>query len=135
MLDSKVKHEMDVEKNNEKISEMRAERYIMQSIAKKAIPTERVATCLRLRVKKRGNDCYGNIKIWQHQQTKRAFYTGLNVCGSPWTCPVYASKISERRKLELKQAFEAHSENGGYFGFLTLTFKHSREDKLNDILE
>lgn len=119
----------------EKVREIRSERYIMQSIAKKAIPDFRVSTCLRTRIRKTGNDHYEDIKVWKHQQTNKAFYSGLNVCASVWTCPVCAAKISERRKLELEQAFKQHQSQKGHIGFLTLTFKHSRTDKLDDILQ
>lgn len=124
-----------VEEINEKVREIRAERYLLQSIAKKSIPSERVSTCLRLRIKKRGETNYEDIKVWKHQNTGKAFYSGLNVCGSVWTCPVCASKISERRKIELEQAFKAHKNEGGQVAMLTLTFKHSRDDVLKDILD
>ena len=95
----------------EKAREARSERYIMQSIAKKAVPEERVSTCLRTRIRKKGNDHFEDIKVWKHTQTNKAFYSGLNVCASVWTCPVCAAKITERRKLELEQAFKQHQAN------------------------
>ena len=114
---------------------VRAERYAMQSIAKDLLPKERVSICLRTRIKKRGNDYYEDIKVWQHLNAGKAFYSGLAVCGSVWTCPVCASKISERRKNELHKATTAHKQAKGYLAMLTLTIRHKRTDKLDALLD
>lgn len=128
--------EFDLE---QKIRELRVERYALQSIAKKALePIEfktkdkkaRVAHCLR-RIQKKD----GHVTVHQHRKTNKAFYSGLSVCGSVWQCPVCASKISEKRRKELNTAFQTHKSNGGKIVMLTLTFKHKRTDKLSDILE
>lgn len=71
----------------------------------------------------------------QSRQHQKAFYSGLQVCGSVWTCPVCAAKISERRRLELLQAIERHQAGGGAVLLLTLTVPHTRFDKLSDVLE
>lgn len=118
-----------------KVREARAERYAMQSVARKAIPDERVSICLRNRIVKRGSDKYEDIKVWKHRQTHKAFYSGLIVCGSVWCCPICASKITERRKQELKIAFDTHKSNGGKIAMLTLTFSHDKTDKLKDLLD
>ena len=115
--------------------EVRAERYAMQSIAKDLLPKERVSICLRARIKKRGNDHLEDIKVWQHLNANKAFYSGLAVCGSVWTCPVCASKISEKRKNELHKATTAHKQSKGFLAMLTLTIRHKRSDKLQGLLE
>ncbi|WP_231638776.1 protein rep [Paenibacillus sp. JCM 10914] len=56
------------------------------------------------------------------------------VCGSVWVCPVCASKISERRRSELKTAFKGHLDTGGHCTMVTLTFSHSARDKLDELL-
>lgn len=121
----------DHSKSDEKTEILRAvrtERYACQSVAKLAVPNERVKICLRQPV---GNE----VEVWRHQKTDKAFYTGLMVCGSVWTCPVCAAKISERRKNELKQAIDQHKASGGRLALLTLTFSHKRTDKLKTTLE
>lgn len=113
-----------------KLRAVRSERYLMQSVAKKALPDERVSTCLRLVTNSQ------NVQVWKHLKTQKAFYNGLMVCGSLWHCPICAAKISEKRRLELKQAFEYYETvEKGHIAFLTLTFKHVRSDSLKDILD
>lgn len=116
-------------KNAEPLKDERFLRYQMQSAAKHILPKNRVAICLRHQI-----DKYGDVDVFKHRSTQRAFYGGLMVCGSVWTCPVCASKISERRRLELKTAFKAHLDSGGYCTMVTLTFSHSARDKLDDLL-
>lgn len=111
-----------------KLRHARSERYALQSVARVALPNERVSKCLRLSINQ------SLVQVWQHIKTQKAFYGGLAVCGSVWHCPVCASKIAERRKLELMKAFEQHIKNKGYIAMLTLTFSHSRFDSLRDIL-
>lgn len=111
-----------------KIRAIRSERYACQSVSRKALPNERVAFCLR---KINGN----NVSVHKHKKTQKSFFGGLLVCGSVWTCPVCAAKISERRKKELESAFSQHKENGGFISMLTLTFSHSKTDRLKDMLQ
>ena len=135
---STVSEDMESEKKIDVFElqrEFRAERYAMQSIAKDLLPKERVSTCLRMRIKKRGEECCESIKVWQHLDTGRAFYSGLAVCGSVWVCPVCASKISERRKSELHKAITVHKQSGGFLVMVTLTIRHKRIDKLETLLE
>lgn len=113
----------------------RAERYAMQSVARKALPTERVSICLRNRIVKRGSDKFEEIKVWKHRETLKAFYSGLMVCGSVWLCPVCAAKISERRRKEIHQAFNEHKKQGGKIALLTLTFSHKESDRLKVLLD
>ena len=112
---------------DDKLRMVRAERYACQSVARKALPKEKVSMCLR---RVNGN----NVSVHQHHKTQKAFYGGLLVCGRVWQCPVCAAKISERRKLELQQAFELHKADGGKIAMLTLTFSHKKFHKLQDLL-
>lgn len=111
-----------------KLRLIRTERYACQSVSRKALPNERVNMCLR---KINGN----HVSVYKHQKTGKSFFGGLLVCGSVWTCPVCAAKISEKRKQELESAFEQYRSNGGHISMLTLTFSHKKMDRLRDILE
>lgn len=113
---------------DDKLRLVRSERYACQSVARKALPKERVGMCLRMV----GGDF---VSVHRHKKSNRSFFGGLLVCGSVWTCPVCAAKISEKRRLELQTAFNAHKEEGGYICMLTLTFSHQKSDRLKDILE
>lgn len=120
--------DLDDCKLEEKMQFSKIKKYHLQSVSRTILYDFRVRNCLR--------SINGNyVGVHQHNVTKRAFYSGLQICGSVWTCPICASKISERRRKELKQAFEFHKEAGGYIAMLTLTFKHKRADSLDKILE
>lgn len=121
---------MDTEKMelDEKMRALRVERYALQSVARKVLPTEKVSQCLR-----QVNNKY--VTVHKHLKTDKAFYSGLRVCGRPWICPVCSAKISEKRVKELRTAFQAHRKDGGRIAMLTLTFSHQRTDKLADILD
>lgn len=105
----------------------RSERYACQSVARKALPEERVSRCLRQVIS-------GSVEVWKHLETKKAFFNGLVICGSVWVCPVCAAKISERRRQELKKAYDTHIAEGGKVALLTLTFSHFKKDRLKETL-
>ncbi len=107
----------------------RVERFSLQSVARKILPNFRTAVCLRHRQKNK------DVQVWQSREFSTAFYSGLQVCGSVWTCPVCAAKIAERRRAEIISAMTLHKAAGGFVNLLTLTAPHSRTDKLAVILE
>lgn len=107
----------------------RVERFALQSVARDILPKSRTAFCLRSRIK--GGEGVG---VWRSTQHQTAHYSGLIVCGSVWTCPVCAAKISERRRLELQAAIAQHRESGGDAYLLTLTTPHGRRDDLEQLL-
>ena len=114
---------------DQKLREVRKERYAVQSVARLALPQERVSKCLRMA--HNGSQ----VEVWKHLKTEKAFYNGLLVCGSVWTCPVCAAKISERRKAEITEAFSKHKVEGGKIALLTLTFSHKKTDRLKVTLK
>lgn len=57
------------------------------------------------------------------------------VCGSVWVCPVCASKITERRRLELSQGVESWKDQGGSVYLLTLTVPHYASNALSSVLD
>lgn len=58
----------------------------------------------------------------------KAFYHGLQVCSMPWTCPVCASKISERRRQEVAKAMQQAENLGLLVKLVTLTVPHGLGD-------
>lgn len=119
-------HESD---ENDQISDARILRYQMQSVAKALLRKHRVGICLRHQIEK-----YGSVDLYKHRQSGKVHYGGLMTCGNVWVCPVCAAKVSERRRKELKTAFDAHLAAGGHCTMLTLTFAHTARDKLYDLL-
>lgn len=106
----------------------RFERFALQSAARRLLPQSRTAKCLRLRQKGR------EIQVIKSKEHGSCSYKGLQTCGSVWACPVCAAKISERRRVELKAATDAHIAAGGMVYLLTLTNAHHFGDDLGDLL-
>lgn len=106
----------------------KVQRFALQSVARKFLPTFRVSKCLRLRQSNQP------IEVWKSKNFPSASYAGLQTCGSVWVCPVCAAKIAERRRFEIIDAMATHKDNGGTVNMLTLTAPHTRTDKLVDIL-
>lgn len=75
-----------------------------------------------------------NVDILQ-TPAGRFGYGGLFSCGSVWLCPVCASKISEKRRIELGQALKVAEAKGLHPLHLTLTAPHHLGEKLDDLLE
>jgi len=107
--------------------EAKRKRFALQRVSAFLLPNERVAHCLRRRIDPEG------VKTWLSEQA-RAFYSGLLVCGWVWGCPVCASKISERRRVELFEAIRRWMERGGTVFLLTLTIPHHAGEGLEKLL-
>lgn len=88
----------------------------------------RVAGCVRRRV---GAD----VAVMHSARLQKAHFAGLMVCGSVWTCPPCAAKVSERRKQEIVKATDTHKAGGGALYMITHTFAHQRADQLGDTME
>lgn len=113
----------------------RFNRYRLQNVSRSVLSdTEtprggqfRVLKCVRTRLA-------DDVRVLMSEEHKRAHYSNLMICGSVWTCPVCAAKISERRKKEIEAAANVHTEAGGHMLMVTLTFSHGRLDKVKDLL-
>lgn len=113
----------------------RAARFSAQSSAGKLLAKEatprgtqwRVTGCVRRKIG-------AEVGIMYSASAKKAHFGGLMVCGSVWTCPPCAAKVSERRKLEVVQATDLHKSQGGGLYMVTWTTSHKRSDNLGDWL-
>lgn len=75
------------------------------------------------------------VKVKHHVEFGTASYSGLVTCGSVWACPLCASKIQGRRRLEIEQVMSWHEEvNSGKAVMVTFTFPHIVFDSLRDLL-
>lgn len=71
----------------------------------------------------------------RHNQGMPANYRNLATCGSVWACPVCASKIQERRRLELEHLVQWSNDQGYQAIMVTFTFPHTSFHALGDLLE
>jgi hypothetical protein len=53
-----------------------------------------------------------------------AHYSGVETCGSVWSCPVCSAKIREGRAREIEDGVSRHIAAGGGVAFLTVTVPH-----------
>lgn len=104
-----------------------AERFRLKFIAGDFLPEERVCTCFRKRISL-------HVAVRKSIEHNACFFTGTQICGGLWFCPVCAAKISERRRLEVQSAFVQHKAAGGLISFCTRTVPHSDTDSLESIL-
>ena len=123
----------------ENLSFLRLERWGLLSVAREVLrpfhrkdkkgqlqKKFRVVQCMRLPIE---ND----VQVMKKNNT--AHYAGLNTCGSVWTCPVCASKITEKRRVELRGAMDRWQDQGGSVVMVTSTIPHTLHDRLDDILK
>jgi hypothetical protein len=75
------------------------------------------------------------VAVLHSAQLGKAHFGNLMICGSVWTCPVCAAKISEGRKQEIKTATDAHRAAGGALYMITHTFSHQRCDDIKDLMK
>ena len=108
----------------------RAERFLLKSAAFRLLPSDhRTRKCMRWRLPEL------DIQVLRSRTKERAYYHGLQVCAMPWTCPVCASKISERRRIEVANAIEQGKVLGLEVKLVTLTVPHGLGDDLPVLLD
>ncbi|MGI2002405.1 hypothetical protein, partial [Shewanella frigidimarina] len=83
----------------------RANRWALKSVVNKLLPDIRTSKCMVFRAPLPDGGV-SDIKLCRGTDTKKAYYHGLMSCGSIWTCPICAAKVSERRRQELKSALQ-----------------------------
>lgn len=100
-------------------------KYDVQEYMAQILPGDRVAWCMRLW--RTGTE---QMEIRHVQARGTAVYNNVMVCGSVWTCPVCAARITERRRVELSGAIEKWRGAGGGVFMAAFTMQHSIEDEL-----
>lgn len=110
----------------------RLKRWELQASARELLPESRLRVCYRHRQKQTDF-----VRVYRRGEGEKAstYYRGLQVCGSVWSCPVCASKITERKRQELVRVIEQHVKAGGGVMLLTLTVPHTREDRAFEVAD
>lgn len=67
-------------------------------------------------------------------KNERFSYRGLFTCGNIWQCSVCASKISEKRRIELNQALKVSDEKGLTVIHGAFTAPHHLGESLHDLI-
>lgn len=75
------------------------------------------------------------VGVHYRPEFMQAHYRGLATCGSVWACPVCASVIQERRRLELEHLVQWAGDQELQAIMVTFTFPHTSFDTLSDLLD
>lgn len=73
------------------------------------------------------------VRLSDTDHGRRAGLSGLQSCGSPWSCPVCARKIGAERSEEVARVLRAVAAQDGSAGLVTLTMRHDRGHLLSDL--
>ena len=110
------------------VGERQIRRFALLDAARRLLPGERVASCMRQIMPGRST-----VEVVFDPKHKAAHFKGLCTCSSSWVCPFCAAKISERRKEELQAGLLAHPEF--HLVMATFTLQHRRGDALEGLLD
>lgn len=107
------------------------ERYQAQNISaqihrKFGGPLERQCNCLRSQ-----NGTASFVDLFKKPGQDKAYYKGLQTCGSVHSCPLCASKITEYRKTELETLLDKTRDK--YHYLITLTIPHYYYQSCSDV--
>lgn len=111
--------------------EKRSEKLVLQRLSAKLLPEQRVAHCLwtvSFNAKEEGG-----VRLLSRE--KMARFRGVQTCGSVWACPVCMSRVNNVRKGELQHALDWAAAKGLFPLLMTLTARHGKKDRLDELLE
>jgi hypothetical protein len=100
----------------------RIQKWLLQDLSGELLPGERVAVCTKHMIPTRAT-----VDILHTPKYKRANFRNLMVCGSVWTCPVCAARITERRNVEVQEVID---ELPYPKGLVTFTLQHKKFETL-----
>lgn len=95
-------------------------------VDQKGYPRERQCNCLRT-----PNNRTSTIDLFKKPGSKRAYFYGLQTCGSIYSCPICAVKISEQRQREIEELLDKTKDSHHYL--ITLTVPHYIEQGCKEI--
>lgn len=90
----------------------------------------RVAHCL-ISIRDRS----ATVDLWKKEGQKRAHFTGLQRCGSPWNCQICAGIISERRGDEIGELIKLANDAGYHMYMITYTLPHYAHESCQTVAE
>jgi len=109
-------------------------RYTLQRTAqtllydRDALKQHRVCSCHR-------NVASDGVSVWRTVDGENARFGNVISCGSVWSCPVCAAKVTESRREDLQKAQTAWLKDGGACLLNTLTYPHEIDLPLAESLE
>lgn len=107
---------------------LRGSSYLLKDLDRPGKDRQRVTTCRFAVVSK-------VEPVFVMHGESRAWYEGLQVCGSVWSCPVCSDRISKIRKDEANEALHYARENKLHVHMVTMTASHQLGDDLRQLKE
>jgi hypothetical protein len=105
----------------------RLDRYSLKWAVDRLLPGSRQTRCHRFRIPDK------DLAVKLSLEHQKSFFSGFEVCGSVWGCPICAPKIAERRRAELSAAVETAKALGYKVMLGTFTVPHGLGDDLKVI--
>lgn len=122
------------ERDNQKNKHARGIKYALQRTAqsllwnKDADRQHRTCSCHR-------NVASDGVPVYRTIDGSDARFGNLISCGSVWSCPVCSGRITESRRADMQKAQSAWLMEGGSCSLMTLTFPHTADMPLAELLE
>ncbi|MBA7535040.1 hypothetical protein ES705_27290 [subsurface metagenome] len=112
---------------NVDIQELRKKLNSLRRTSAEILPSYRVRNC--------GWAVQSDEKPIQIANTKekKAFYHGLQTCGSGWICPVCAMKLQHKKADTIYDFLKTCQDDGIAIDFITLTIPHTKQDDLQKL--
>lgn len=107
----------------------RIEAFYLQATARRLLPRERVASCLRQIIPGKLT-----VDVARSLDDGSAHLLNLQTCSRVWQCPVCAGRISNERGKELLTATTKWHEDSGFCALFTFTLSHIAKDPLTSLL-
>lgn len=123
----------DAKKAEQRRIDQRRARYQLRNVVRDVSRIPRLARCGRRPI---DSTLPPAVLVRSYPGGDVAHYSGLQLCGSAWSCPVCAPRIRQERALELDAAgvtwIDRHG--AGAVKLLTLTMPHDYGEALRDLL-
>ena len=110
------------------------DRYRLQRHAAKVLDWPKSLSGCEFARQRRGG-VVAPIEVWQNSSADRGSwgrFTGLQTCGSVWSCPVCSNRRAWQRRAQLAQLIDWAKEEDFTLVMLTLTSKHDLETSLSE---
>jgi len=105
-------------------------RLALQSYARTLIPNHRIKVCLRNR-----RPQSDSVTLVHDSDTDKIKFNGLMVCKNVWVCPICTKRIMAQRAQQIETGLKIADKKGFYSYLLTVTLKHSLNDRLSFLLD
>jgi hypothetical protein len=106
------------------------ERFQLSDAARELLPGERVSKCRRVKI-----DRKQPVVLMRSVDSGLGFFANVQRCGSVWSCPVCAPKITEKKRLDLGRGLDNATTRGLRVSLASFTVPHYRGQDTRQICD